>query len=171
MGAIVPSTRRLPVYVRVHTPLWTVPMARGVLNAPGEEIGILIELKKLAWAWNIGLGRCHSEIRILAKCVTSLHFRSGKDCDFGVGCGLAEAKEEEVLGWILAGEDRPFITSTRLQSIFLCSSELIVGLCRAGCLRTMDFSWRRIPWRRGRKGSPVIARESVIEFLKHRKIA
>lgn len=156
-----PAQRRLPIKVEIATPLMSIGAARAVLELDEDEMLDLIDNNLLAWAWHIESapgGR--REIRILAKCVRGFQTTQ-------TDCGLRHASVEEIIGHILARDKKPFIDGRRLASLFVCSGQLVMDLISAGALTVTEGT----SWRRGRGGSPVISRESVVRFLQERRIS
>jgi len=66
----------------------------------------------------------------------------------------------------LAREHKPFIKGTRLQNILACSKQLVIDLIEADELTVLPGT----KWNRGRNGTPLIQKDSVVRFLKARRL-
>jgi hypothetical protein len=135
-----------------------IAAARDLLGVDVDDILSLIADGKLAWAWDIGLGSRRAEIRILSKCLRGYQAT-------GSTCNLRDAGEEQIIGWILARHKLPWIAGVSLKFILACENDLIIDLIEAGELKHTGG------WRRGPGGSPNVTRESVVAFLKRRRVA
>lgn len=158
MQLTLPSQRRLPIKVEVEAPMLGIAAARDILHLDVDMVLELIADRKLAWAWNIGLGKRRSEIRILARCLRGYQASN-------TSCNLAEVPQEEIIAHILAREKKPWIEGVTLKHLLACENDLIIDLVTARELAVMPGT----NWRRGPGGSPSITRESVINFLKRRR--
>lgn len=144
----------------------TVDAVKGALDRGEDEV---LDLAAAGWLvlWNIaGPQAERREVRILARSVsTALKHLDGE---------LEEPPRwrwEDVLVLLgLAGRDgsqvKPWLTGREVQRLLNCSSTHVINLieCRPAALRVMPGT----SYRSGPGGSPAVARESVIEFLRDR---
>ncbi len=155
-----PAQRRLALKgIELESPMIGMAATRDILGLDVDTILQEIEDRKLAWAWDIGLGSTRREIRILSKCVRGYQASNGS-------CGLAEKSEEEITGWILAQDRHPWIEGVRFKFLLSCENSLINALVDCGELMVMPGSKRQS----GPRGSDKIVRASAIQFLKQRRI-
>ena len=154
-----PKQRRLAFdsSVKVKGPMVDMAAARSALGCDVDDVLDLIEEGNLAWAWDIGLGKRRSEMRIYAGCINGYEVT-------GVKCNLENASEDDIYGSILARETKPWIPGIRLKSVLNCENGLVIDLVKA-----KEFEILPGGWRRGPGGSPLITKESVVAFLKRRR--
>jgi hypothetical protein len=148
---------------RAPKPLLSINAAAAFIgsNHDGDDVLELIDLGLIAWAWNIGSKKAERrEVRVLLASV-QFYARTG-------GKGIApEFSWEQVLGMVLPdGGGKPVYENARLMRRWSASSELGLDLLWEKCLRVAPGC----EWGRGRNGSPLFTRESVVEFLKSRRM-
>lgn len=148
------------VKVKLFAVLFTMDHVTAALQLNEDQVNSLIDERRLAWAWDIGLGKYRSEVRVLARCVSGFQAT-------GTSCNLGDEPASRIIGEILAREHKPYISGSRLRALFRCSSELINDLIDAGELEQLPNT----NYRRGRNGSAFIEHGSVIRFLQRRKIS
>jgi hypothetical protein len=125
---------------------------------PGKVLG-MIEDGTLRWAWNIAARKSRSrEVRVLADSVADV--LNGRP-----------AQPETGDEWVVVAESiipasRPSVTAPELAQTFSCGTRHLMGLISAGELPASNA--RNI--RRGPGGSAVIARQSVLAWLKSRRV-
>ena len=120
-----------------------------------EILALIFDHWLLGPAWNIASQKATKrELRVLMLCVR--HFKT-------TGKRLKIAGNFAAM--ILPPHTKPFFTGQELQRAFNCKSSHIINLLAEGSLEKMPGT----DWRPGRGGSPVIARMSVMEFLKARQ--
>ena len=140
---------------RYKSPTMTVGTARGILDCGEDEIIERLELGLLT-GWDIGTAQIRRrEIRILTATVAA---------NLAEPTRTVEMLPEEAIRLVLPANGKPWISGLELQRVLACSSTLVIDLVSAGLLRTLA----RTSWRRGPGGSPVVSRESVVEFLELR---
>jgi hypothetical protein len=154
----VPTQRRLPLKLEIEAPMMSIPSARDILHLDVDSLADLIADRSIAWAWNIGLGKRRAEIRILTKCLRGYQATSSS-------CNLSDKGEDEIIGYILAREKKPWIEGVSLKFLLACENSHIVELVSAGELAVMPGT----SWQPGPGGSPRIECASVVEFLKRRR--
>ena len=134
----------------------TVSFARGVLGREENEVLEMIDDGRIACAWNIAADAesARRELRLLAA---SVH-----DAKHEAPSTVPDLNHAIAL--VLAREAKPFIKSSRLRRLWLCSSELVIDLIDAGELAQV----KNTDYRAGRNGGALITKESVIAFLKRR---
>ncbi|MDB6109171.1 MAG: hypothetical protein JWR69_921 [Pedosphaera sp.] len=156
-----PIQRKLPLTVEVRIPLMDVAAVRGVLGAEFNQDDVLdlIDLGLLPWSWNLAVREAgRREIRVLAACVKHYQLTGG----FRPFPDMTEAQVWK----LILPHDKPFVESIDLATAFNATSDLLLDLIRAGLLQRVDGT----ECRRGRGGSPLVSRDSVVTFLKSRRI-
>lgn len=154
----IPKQRSLNLKFQTKAPLCDLKFAQNILAKNEDDICEMIAMGDIAWAWNIGTGNHRREIRIFTKCVLGCDATNGK-------CGLAGEAEEKIIAQILAREPHSFIKGKRLRLLFLCHDTVLTGLLNTGELAVLPGT----TWRRGRDGTPLVTKESVVKFLHARR--
>jgi hypothetical protein len=147
---------------RRRKPLLTVAAvaAEVGVDCTSEQIRRAIESGQVGWAWAIGLSRSRrSEVRILRH--SAEHY--ARTLGLTAEPSLTWA---EVVGMILPGEG-PVYPSAQLVNWWSADPQLGLGLIKAGYWRAVGSGGKR----GGRGATPLVTRESVVEFLKQRRIA
>lgn len=147
------------IRVELHPPLIRIATARAMLNVESDAIRELYQTGDIAWAWDIGLGREHQEVRLLTRSVNGYATTQEK-------CGLGGESVESVIAHILAREHKPWVEGVHLKFLLDCERWLIMDLVRQCELLLLP----KTSYTTGPNGSPKITRESVIKFLKQRRI-
>jgi hypothetical protein len=143
-------------------PLWTVCGAMAWLRANQEVVLHMIEDGRLEWAWDIAAPRaCRREIRIWFRSL-----ERGK-----IWLTQATASPLKPMPWTceqvataIIGHARPVIRGAEAQTILNCDRNLIAKHLAARELVMVGL--------RGVVGNrtPLILRQSLVEFLRRRRI-
>jgi hypothetical protein len=156
-----------------------IAAVRAALGVNEDDVLNLIDEGHLAWAWDIATKQAtKAEMRILARSVSAY-----QNAEQGLRGVSNEFTFEEVAAFVLGGQHRPWLWGRELSRALNCSSEHVLNLVREGSLKLLPGHMvpngqRRtganrgngeIGWRRGPGGSPCVAYESVLRFLKERK--
>jgi hypothetical protein len=144
---------------KVFCPMTTIAGVRDRIAGLDED-DVLAQIEEtggLAWAWNIASDLSGArEVRVLTRCVE--HFSTtGKPLKWSF---------ERVLDEIFAGFDKAFLQGTRVKLMLNCSSTHVINLILAKALKTVPGT----SWNTGPAGSPVITRESFVQFLNDRRL-
>ncbi len=182
-GAPKRVQRSLPLRVQLWLPMVDVAAVRAALGVNEDEVLDLIEDGQLAWAWDISTEAAEkAEVRILARCVRE--YQMFGDKDRLAGGNPRDITFEEVVQIVFPGhQTRPWVWGRELARAFNCSSDHVLNLIRGGSLcllpghvvpkavprSTPNHQPATIGWRRGPGGSPCVALESVLRFLKERR--
>ena len=127
-----------------------------------EVLALIFDHWCLGPAWNIASkDATKRELRVLMAGVR--HFKAlGEKSD-----SKFTITEDRAHALIFPGGrlQRPFFSGLELQQAFNCKSSHIINLLAEGSLKKMPGT----TWHPGRGGSPVIARDVAIKFLKDRR--
>ena len=127
-----------------------------------EVLALIFDHWCLGPAWNIASkDATKRELRVLMAGVR--HFKAlGEKSD-----SKFTITEDRAHALIFPGGrlQRPFFSGLELQQAFNCKSSHIINLLEEGSLKKMPGT----TWHPGRGGSPVIARDVAIKFLKDRR--
>lgn len=159
MKAPVQTTMPLrdPRYTR---PTMTVDSAKGILDCTEDDIVELVEVQLALIAWNIAApGAERRELRILTRSVSE-YLRDNPDRN---PCYHSTLCPAEAVSLVLPS-DKPAFTGVEIQRSLNCGSTHVITLVESRALRLVPGT----NYQRGPGGSPRIARESFIEFLKGR---
>jgi len=167
--------RSLPLRVQLRLPMVDIAAVRAALGVNEDEVLDLIEDGQLAWAWDISTkGTGKAEMRIFARSVSAYQNAQG-----GLRSVANEFTFDEVVHFVF-GLSRPWLWGREIARAFNCSSEHVLNLVREGSLKLLPGHmvpngkpFRQdagtLGWRRGPGGSPCVAYESVLRFLKARR--
>lgn len=155
--------RPLPIAVKARIPMLDVKCVRRELSMTINEVEAIPcggSLPESPWCWDIGLGTFRSgngrrELRFLERSIVGFK-ETGRFPTLTFSQVLAE----------LMPHSKPFLKGTELQRMFLCESEMILRLIAKKELERVKGSSQGV----GPQGSPVVTRESVVEFLKARRV-
>lgn len=133
----------------------TVSGAQSILDCGEDELLAMVDDGRIAWAWNIACKEAkRREVRLLARCVEALQKRE------------ALALSEKEVHALLVPHQKPFLQHRETMRALHCKSTHLIDLITEESLLVLDGT----SWRRGPGGSPVIKRESFMEFLNKRRI-
>lgn len=151
-----------PVPERRRKPLLTVAAvaAEVGVDCTSEQVRRAIECGQIGWAWAIGVsGSMRSEVRILRHSAEHYARTLGRTAEPALTW-------VEVAGMIFPGAG-PAYPSAQLVNWWSADPQLGLGLIKAGYWRAVGSGGKR----GGRGATPLVTRESVVEFLKQRRIA
>lgn len=118
-----------------------------------DEVLAAIDTGAIAWAWDISSpGAERREVRVFWRCTREGEIRSSQHL-------TEDAVYREI---IPAHWGR--VRQASIYRRWTCSQEHITALITAGCFTALTEA------RAGADGSPEVTRESVIQFLKTRKL-
>lgn len=185
------TQRSLPLRVHLRLPMLDIAAVRAALGVGEDDVLNLIEDGHLAWAWDIATkGAVKAEMRILAQTVVSYQQALVN------GVRTDELPFAEVVKIVFIGaHQRPWLWGRELVRAFNCSSEHVLNLIREGSLNLLpghsvpgaagpgsrvsrlgpapDPKSKMLDpvpgWRRGPGGSPCVALESVLRFMRERR--
>ena len=125
-----------------------------------EVLALIFDHWCLGPAWNIASkDATKRELRVLMAGVR--HFKAlGEKSDSKFTITEARAN-----AFIFPPHTKPFFSGLELQQAFNCKSAHIINLLEEGTLKKMPGT----TWHPGRGGSPVIARDVAVKFLKDRR--
>ena len=149
-----PLQPSLPIKVEVKTPLVSMDFVRSVDGADQDEVLCRLQDGRIAWAWDLGCDRSNRQfVRIWRECLNP-------------NSKAQEASFDQVMRAIY-GEPRKYVEGVSLAgAIWICSTELVVDLCREGSLEVLPGT----TWGRGPYGTPLITWASLMHFMKERRI-
>jgi hypothetical protein len=146
--AEVPMLRQL-------RPLVPICVAKIALDRDEDSVLELIESGNLPWSWDIRGGRVkRREIRILTRSLLA--------CAHNLT--PPQESEDQILNTLLppGSED---LTNKRLEALFSASQQHIYALVRSGQIQALNEG------RRGPGGYLRASRDSVLEFLRKRRVS
>lgn len=146
--------RELPASLPLVT-LDTAVVALAPLRIHDEDqVLALIEDGSLSWAWDIrSPGSERREVRIFWRCLIA--WRLQQQAWLGT--------EDSIYAEVIPTHWQR-VRATSIYRRWRCSQELVANLIAARCFTALTDS------RRGADGSPEVTRESVIAFLKSRRL-
>ena len=163
--SMVATQLRLPLHdPRYRRPMMPVAAAKGILDVSEDDVVELIEVNQALWAWNVaapGVGR--RELRLLTQGVARYQELSGRGTTVNDRGFSWDQVQEFILG---TGAAKPWITGVEVQRAIACGSTHVISLVESGSLELIPGT----KYRRGPDGSPSIARDSFINFLRTRLV-
>lgn len=142
---------------RYKAPMMTMETARGILHLDEDEITERLDVGLLA-GWDIATaGASRREIRLLSPSVAAHEAAPNRPWD------LLPRKSIEL---VLGTDARPWLDGRTLQRLLVCSGTHVMSLIGDRLLTVLP----RTSWRRGPGGSPVVSRESLVNFLEQRML-
>lgn len=159
------ASKQTPPLIRVapHSPLITIDAARALLGREydADDILMLVDDGFLPWAFSIATRASRRrEIRLLDACVEHYRLTQGHR-EF-----VMDWPEVIKLIWPPARAIQNAATSIELAASLCCSSDTCLSLIGEKSLHLVPGTI----WRRGNGGSPLVTKESFVQFLKNRRL-
>jgi len=141
-------------------PLMSPTIAGECLGIGRRELNALVDSGEIPWAFDLGVGRNRTELRILACCVVER--ATGPIPAIGATRNL---NLPEVVDLILP-KTRETLFGTELQRLFNASPDLIRDLAHAGEIKQLSGPLPAV----GPNSSPRFTRASLVKLLENRRI-
>lgn len=156
---IVPRKTPCSTMVEIKSALVPLRVCSVALGVSEIQIMSMVEEGKLRWVWDMRRSSARRAfVLVLAQSI--LYAQTGR-----AGPDLPLSDEEgweKVLGIVLPHQ-KPLIKGSELVRAFSISSQHMMNLVNDGALVALNA-------RRLRTSTPIITRESVVKFLKERRI-
>lgn len=148
------------VSIKIKTPLVSVRFASTILGISEQGIMRLIQEGKLNWAWDFRRATARrSFIFVLAHSLRQ--YQDGNERSSGADYCYPEDWNRVIK--LILPHDKLVIKGSEIVQRFSISSQHMMNLVNDGSLKVLNA-------RRLRTSTPLISRQSVVEFLKKRLI-
>ncbi len=157
----IPPARKIPcsVMVQIKAALVPVQFCGAVLGLSDNEVMRMIYDGRLKWAWD--LRRKNAKKAFVFVLSQSLYQAQNTTADSNPIQNDNESWEQTLD--VILPHKKPLIKGSELVRTFSISSQHMMNLVNDGLLTALNV-------RRTRTATPVISRDSVIKFLKERRI-
>ena len=151
-----PLQRHFDLHLPTGRPLVPMEAAMVLVNRDADDVLNLIACAKIEWAFDIRTEKSERrEVRILGDSL--MRYLGGEN-------GTRDVDNwDYVVNLVLPGPSEIFIKSKNLARRFGCESQHMINLIREQTIEAAMYP-------AGGKQSPVVTRESVVRFLKARRI-
>ncbi len=143
-----------------NRPLWRPEIVQECLGISRQKMMEMIESGQLAWAWNIGSGCTHKEVRVLGLCVLE------KQTSAAAGIGNTRSLRLPQVLELLLPQLRSTLRGAELQRLFACDADTVRKLHQGGELERVR---ENLP-KQGVNASPRFTVASVAKFLERKRI-
>jgi len=148
------------VPIKIKTPLVPIRVCAAVLGMSEHSVINLVESGRFSWVWDFRRKNANrSFIFVLALSLQEYQER----CEHGGNLCVWYPHDWDTILKIVLPHEKLLIKGSELVRNFSISSQHMMNLVSDGLLEVINK-------RRGRTSTPLITRESVVRFLKMRKI-